>query len=308
MGDHRFGTQDSDHEVRLAAFRWLSDQVLIHGDVLPYRVLQKGLTFRGQRVPLLGPQGIFKPRIMSLPLSITTAPHGPYDDSFGADNLIHYKYRGQDPTHRDNVGLKQAMAMRTPLVYLHGIMRGRYLAIWPAFVVGADDATLTFSVEVDEARTALQVDPHDAANVAEESARRRYITSTVRRRLHQRGFRERVLDAYRDQCALCRLRHRELLDAAHIVPDAEEAGEPVVSNGLALCKIHHAAYDAFLLGISPDYKVAIRQDVLAEVDGPMLKHGLQGLHDSQILLPRSVDKRPDRDRLAARWKRFRDVA
>lgn len=56
---------------------------------------------------------------------------------------------------------------------------------------------------------------------SEDEARRKYITSSVRNRLHQRGFRERVLSAYKEQCALCRLRHRELLDAAHIIPDNE---------------------------------------------------------------------------------------
>lgn len=283
----------------------------MHGDVLPRQLLAQGMQFRGRRVPFVGPQGIFKPAVMSLPLSITTAPHGPYDDSFGADNLIHYKYRGDDPYHRDNVGLRKLMSMGAPLVYFHGVMRGRYLAVWPAFIVADDPAGLTFSVAVDEASGALPPvveDPVSEQLAEDRSARRRYITATVRRRLHQRGFRERVLDAYRDQCALCRLRHRELLDAAHIVADVDVGGEPIVSNGLALCKIHHAAYDAFLLGIRPDYVVEIRVDILAEVDGPMLRHGLQGLHESQILLPRARDKRPDPDRLARRWERFRSAA
>ena len=43
------------------------------------------------------------------------------------------------------------------------------------------------------------------------------------------------------RCALCRLRHQELLDAAHITPDSEAEGEPLVSNGVVLCKLHHAA-------------------------------------------------------------------
>jgi hypothetical protein len=52
-----------------------------------------------------------------------------------------------------------------------------------------------------------------------------------------------VLAAYRHQCSLCRLKHEELLDAAHIIPDADPEGEPVVSNGLALCRLHHSAFD-----------------------------------------------------------------
>ena len=53
--------------------------------------------------------------------------------------------------------------------------------------------------------------------------------------------------------------HAELLDAAHIVPDADE-GEPVIPNGLALCKLHHAAFDRYFLGVRPDYVLQVRPD------------------------------------------------
>src|SRR5437899_40152 len=108
-----------DSEIRSAAFSWLAEQVDVHGDVLPRTLLANGFAFRGQRVPLVGPQGIFKPRVMTLPLSITTVANGPYEDSFGVDGLISYKYRGTDATHRDNAGLRRLMQERTPLVYFH---------------------------------------------------------------------------------------------------------------------------------------------------------------------------------------------
>ena len=57
---------------------------------------------------------------------------------------------------------------------------------------------------------------------------------------------------------LAGLRHHELLEAAHIVADSDPEGEPVVSNGLALCKLHHAAFDANILGVHPDYRVEVR--------------------------------------------------
>ena len=86
--------------------------------------------------------------------------------------------------------------------------------------------------------------------------------------------------AYNESCAVCSLHHRELLDAAHIIPDSDPLGRgvPVVANGLALCKIHHAAYDANILGIRPDYVVEIHHRLLDEIDGPMLRHGLQKHH------------------------------
>ena len=123
--------------------------------------------------------------------------------------------------------------------------------------------------------------------------------------MHQQAFRERVLQAYRDHCAICRLRHRELLDAAHILADAHERGEPVVSNGLALCRLHHAAFDTNILGIRPDYVIEIRTDILEEIDGPMLQHGIQGFQNTRIQLPRHLELRPDPERLAERYDAFR---
>lgn len=96
-------TQDA--RIRAAAFEWLAEQVAIHGDVLQRTILSLGFILDGDRVPLLGPQGIFKPRVLSdVPLSITTSPEGPYDDAFGADGLLRYRYRGTNRDHPDNRG------------------------------------------------------------------------------------------------------------------------------------------------------------------------------------------------------------
>ncbi|MBK7450764.1 MAG: hypothetical protein IPJ47_15655 [Anaerolineales bacterium] len=111
----------------MLAFNWLSEQVNSHGDVLPRKLLEQGFEFQGQRIPLVAPQGIFKPQVLDLPLSITTAPKGPYDDYFGKDNFLIYSYRGTDPNHRDNVGLRKVFELKRPLVYLHGIEQGN---IW----------------------------------------------------------------------------------------------------------------------------------------------------------------------------------
>ncbi len=80
-----------------------------------------------------------------------------------------------------------------------------------------------------------------------------------------------------------------------------------MNNGLSLCKIHHAAFDSNIIGITPDYKMMVRQDILAETDGPMLRHGIQQLHDQKIILPKSKLLWPDQNRLEVRYKRFREV-
>jgi putative restriction endonuclease len=115
-----------------------------------------------------------------------------------------------------------------------------------------------------------------------------------------------VLAAYRTQCALCRLRHGELLDAAHIKEDSE-GGEPVVPNGIAMCVLHHKAFDKFVVGVRPDYVIEVRRDVLDEVDGPTLQHALQGMHGTGLLLPSRRTARPDRILLEERYDRFREA-
>ena len=79
-----------------------------------------------------------------------------------------------------------------------------------------------------------------------------------------------------------------------IIPDQEPEGLPIVRNGIALCKMHHAAFDGLLLGITPDYTIDIRADILDESDGPVLQHGFKGLHKTKIMLPRDKNSWPDR--------------
>jgi putative restriction endonuclease len=95
-----------------------------------------------------------------------------------------------------------------------------------------------------------------------------------------------------------------LIDAAHIVPDSEKHGFPTVNNGIALCKIHHAAYDQNILGVTPDFEVRIAQKVLLDVDGPMLKHGLQEMRGRPLHLPKRRADRPGADLLDWRYARF----
>jgi putative restriction endonuclease len=300
---------DFDHRVRMAAFNFLTKQVELHGETLPISVLRKGFDFEKHEVKLIGPQGIFKPAILpEIALTITTAPviegvPRPYEDSVNHDGLILYRYRGKDPQHRENRGLRKAMVDKVPLIYLFGVVPGRYMPVWPVYVVGDNPQALTFTVAVDDANSLQKVDSEFLEKAVD--ARRQYITVTTRQRLHQRSFRERVLRAYREQCAICRLRHQELLEAAHILPDTHPKGDPTVPNGISLCKIHHAAYDRNILGITPDLIVELRTDILEEIDGPMLEYGLQKFHGAPLNVPRRVGLRPDPAFLKERYDIFK---
>jgi|HubBroStandDraft_6_1064221.scaffolds.fasta_scaffold312035_2 putative restriction endonuclease len=104
-----------------------------------------------------------------------------------------------------------------------------------------------------------------------------YALRTIQQGLHQALFRAHVLAAYGSRCALSGLAEARLIDAAHIMPDADERlGQPKISNGICMSKIHHAAYDAGLIGIDPDLRIHVSEHLLALHDGPMLEHGLKG--------------------------------
>ena len=133
---------------------------------------------------------------------------------------------------------------------------------------------------------------------------RRYNVVMAKQRLHQPLFRTRVLHAYERRRAVCRLPFGELLDAAHIKTDAE-GGEARVSNGLALCRIHHGAFDTNILGVDADYKVVIKESVLDTFDGPTLQHALKGMHGATLgQLPTHRQEQPDRSLLDERFQRF----
>lgn len=267
------------------------------------------MRYRGEVVPLIGASGIWKPKVLQfIPISITTAPitpgrPAPYNDGIDEDGRLIYRYRGHDPFHRDNVGLREALKQAIPLIYFFGIEKGEYLPTWPVYIVGDDPGGLAFRVSIDDPLI-LAEDRADLSTEVHE-IRRQYVTAVTVRRLHQHQFRARVLRAYRNRCAVCRLRHAELLDAAHILPDSDPRGESVVENGMALCKIHHAAFDRHILGIRPDLFVEIRSDILQEIDGPMLRYGLQEMNGAKLYLPSSDLLKPGRSFVEARYEQFK---
>ena len=283
---------------------WLDTLLAGDSDVVSYEELA-AFTFDGRRIPLMDPQrGIRKPAGVDAALSIRTSytrpgQSPPYEDAEGPDGLLRYKYRGDNPQHSENVALRRAFEARLPLIWFVATQPGSYVPIYPIWIVADEPGHLQFVVAFDAGQRYAPI------GLAVDEEQRRYAEGVTHQRLHQRVFRVRVLDAYRTSCAMCRLRYRPLLDAAHILPDGHPRGSPVLPNGLALCKIHHAAYDANYLGVRPDYLVEVRRDVSEAADGPMLLHGLQEMAGTRLTLPRSVAARPDPDRLEERYEVFR---
>jgi putative restriction endonuclease len=210
---------------------------------------------------------------------------------------LRYDYRaGSD--EGNNSKLRRAYELGTPLILLRKIADGVYVPVFPVFVVGDDREARQFLIALDESLRFIRDPLHPTED------QRRYAERIVRQRLHQPVFRGQVIRAYERRCAVCSLRHPELLDAAHIINDSHDEGIAHVTNGLSLCKIHHAAFDKLLMGVTTSYEVRINRELLEEVDGPMLKYGLQEMHGRRLELPRSRREWPDPERLAHRWSAF----
>ncbi len=301
---------ERDSLIRLAAFEHIRRLSETH-DHLTAEELNPGFIFQGERVPLYIPQrGIFKPQKMQYLLSIKTVfpkPGGKiwYDDQrdvhrqiYDGDETVEYAFMGQDPDAADNRWLREAMESHIPIIYFLGIAPARYQAIVPVYIVGWNPKSLKAIVAFTRPET-FQYEIRDSA------IERRYALREVKQRLHQASFREAVIAAYGGRCALSGLPEPLLLDAAHIVADKhEKLGQPIVSNGIPLSKIHHAAFDSHLIGIDPDFRIHVSDRLMMLKDGLMLA-AMQQLDKGKLHLPSRVKDQPDRERLALRFEQFK---
>jgi putative restriction endonuclease len=289
-----------DDDLRAVCFRALDALRVQFGDELPYRdALDRGFTWRRRRVPFLSTQkGIFRAAAQTgvAALAVQTSANSPYRDSETDDGFL-YDYRAGPIDQADNRALRAAFELRLPLVYFVGTRPGWYRPEYPIFVLEDDPGNRQVLLSPGR-RT-----PSGAPRVIDDELERRYAVVEVRARLHQARFRARVIPAYRSQCAVCRLKEVRLLDAAHIVGDADARGDPIVSNGLSLCSLHHRAFDEDLVGVTPDYVVHVSQRLRDDDDGPMLEV-LKTAHGRPIAVPRRAEWQPDQARLALRFERF----
>lgn len=302
-----------DTTLRTAAFEQIR-RLQVTRDRITAADLAVGFFHNGIRYPLINPQrGIFKPRQMERLLSIRTVyPRAGnriwYDDQrevhqqiYDGEETVDYAFMGTDREAPENRWLKDAMEQRIPIIYFLGIAPGIYQALQPAFIVDWSAAEARVKVAFGEGVPT-------SARVPASPTERRYALRLVKQRLHQSTFRQAVIDAYQARCALSGVPEPVLLDAAHIVEDGnEKLGHPVVQNGIPLSKIHHAAFDAHLIGIDPDFRIHVAKRLLLQKDGPILE-ALKGLDGAMLRLPIREHDRPDRERLDQRFALFKAAA
>lgn len=299
-----------DAAIRRAAFDHL--RLLSAGrDYVTSEELARGFEFSGERIPLVNPRrGIFKPRQMKYLLSIRTVFPKPgnkvwYDDQrkvhqalYHSEEYVEYAFMGDDPDAADNRWLREACEGQIPIVYFIGVAPGRFFPACPSYIANWDKLRLIAKIGFGEPSEYLM------PKFSDNAPARKYALRVVKQRMHQATFREAVISAYGTRCAISGLSEARLLDAAHIIEDGHETlGLPIVQNGLPLSKIHHAAFDAHLIGIDPDYRIHVSSRLLEQKDGPMLE-AIKAVDGQVIRLPTRQMDRPDRDRLAIRFERF----
>lgn len=295
--------------LRDAAFARLDQLSLLYDECIPWAEIEKGFMFKGDNVAFASKAvGIFKPaRLGAGALSIKrVVPKSGriniYQDSEeeNESGCFQYSLQGDDAGNHHNKLLVDAHDLRLPIIYFYGVSPGVYRAIYPCYVEDIKGLLCYVSISNKLSSDVVREDPYQS-----DLINKRYILRETKFRLHQASFRSAVLAAYGNTCAMTGLPIAKLLDAAHIIPDANPDGRASVENGICLSKIHHKAYDANLIGIDPDYKIHVSKELLGTTDGPILELCLKGLNGKSILLPKLSRNWPSKDALSDRFTGFK---
>ena len=321
-------SDEINNQIRLKAFEHIANLPKQDG-VLHFSQLDEGFDFQGQRITLHNRQkGIHKPRQMNSLLSIKTVypkslNQATYRDQIDIYNKIYdgveildYSFMGEDPRALENQHLLKAFEHKIPIIYFIGTGNGYYLPEFPVYVVGWDDQKLEAKIRFGYLTDVQNLQLPNVSQLLTE-IERRYSQSSVKVRLHQPRFRAAVMQAYDFRCAISGFpeprihqpQHKvPLIDVAHIVEDKDlKFGQPEVGNGLPLTKLHHAAYDANLIGIDPNYKLHVSKTLWDVKDGQTLEL-LKSIQGKDLKLPKNRKHYPDRERLKLKFQQFEDIA
>jgi len=299
----------NDTNILFSAFNKVKDLETLYGDSIPWSAIHAGFNYSGESILLANQvQGIFKPKLMSRgPISIkTTMPKGErehiYNDQRTDDGYYQYSLEAGDPHGERNVLLWQALEDQSPFIYFHAVAPAVYKALWPCFVRAIHPDRGYAEIIIGKS---LLDEPFEVKYEIPDEFESKYCVRETKTRLHQASFREAVLNAYKNKCAISSLPVPQLLEAAHIIPDAKVGKVQTVSNGLALSRIHHRAYDAELIGIDPDYKIHVSDRLYIEDGGPLLDKGILDFNGKLLCVPHAKKLQPNRDYLAERFDLYK---
>jgi hypothetical protein len=140
---------------------------------------------------------------------------------------------------------------------------------------------------------------------------KKVVKITQETKLRNRAFQQVIREAYDFKCAVCGLKiysPNTLLwevEAAHIVPHSAN-GKDDIFNGLALCRLHHWAFDVGWFSLEDNYKILASRKIndLSADFGKMETYDFirqLSKKNSIISLPKEYDLRPHSN--AIKWHR-----
>ncbi len=304
---------DPDWAIRLRAFSVVEQLAVTTGGRIPWAEISRGFLYKGKQIHFASRAlGIFKPRQMSAALSIRTVkprtgrPSWYRDQSADFDpetGLLSYDLV-RDLSHPTNETLRLAYVRRAPLIYFLALEPARYEAIWPVWVEDfrEDEGRVLLSATEPESKDVRFVQEGQVLtgqNIRERS----YSLRMTKHRNHQAWFSSRIRSVYGYRCAFSNLPLSRLLVGAHIKPD-KNGGPASLSNGICMSTLHHAAFDAYLIGVDPGLRIHVSRRVIDVDDGPLLA-GLQGLDGATLRAPQEPRLQPDPAFLEWRFDRFK---
>ena len=168
----------------------------------------------------------------------------------------------------------------------------------------------TKSYEVEKiVKTILE--PPKSKNYDPIDSNKKITKTTTESALRARGFRQAVIEAYDCRCAVCGLKIKSPdflcweVEAAHIVPNSSLGRDDIV-NGIALCHLHHWAFDVGWFTLLDDYRIQVSSKIQHLPNG----FGQMGSYEvirsfagavTKICLPEQAEIHPHRN--AIRWHR-----
>lgn len=125
----------------------------------------------------------------------------------------------------------------------------------------------------------------------------------IKQRVNQSFFRSTVMSAYNFHCCISGVNIAELLEACHIVDWSQDERNRVnPKNGLCMNSFFHKAYDKHLLGITPDMRIVVSEELLQGSTEISFFNYLKTIDGKKILLP---DKfLPQKELLEIHYNKF----
>lgn len=306
-------SDDPDRAIRLRAFSVVERLAVSTGGRIPWAEIARGFLYEDETVHLASRAlGIFKPRQMSAALSIRTVkprtgrPSWYRDQSTDFDpetGLLAYDLV-RDLRHPTNESLRRAYERGAPLIYFLPFEPALYEAIWPVWVEDfrEDEGRVFLSAREPESAEARSVQEGQVLT-GQNIRKRSYSLRMTKHRNHQAWFSSQIRSLYGYRCAFSNLPLSRLLVGAHIKPD-KDGGPASLKNGICMSTLHHAAFDAYLIGVDPDLRIHVSGRVIDVEDGPLLT-GLQGLDGRTMRVPKEPRPQPDPEFLEWRYERFK---